>query len=83
MQCSRCRAENRQGRRFCAECGGLAGVGLSGLRVLERARRKILWRLRATPTCHPRPQQTRKSNSAVLDRLGALAIYLRSQQQVV
>ena len=21
MQCSRCRAENRQGRRFCAECG--------------------------------------------------------------
>ena len=30
MQCSRCRAENRAGRRFCAECGASLAVACAG-----------------------------------------------------
>jgi hypothetical protein len=26
MRCPKCRAENREGRRFCAECGGLLNL---------------------------------------------------------
>jgi|RhiMethySRZTD1v2_1073278.scaffolds.fasta_scaffold2984974_1 hypothetical protein len=40
MQCPRCQAENRAGRRFCAECG--APLALRVLRLRERARGKIL-----------------------------------------
>ena len=36
MQCPRCRAENREGRRFCGECGLSLDCGMLGLRVPER-----------------------------------------------
>lgn len=35
MQCARCYQQNRQGRRFCSECGVLAGTCLPILRLLE------------------------------------------------
>ena len=39
MLCPRCRTENRDGRRFCAECGAPLAVACAVLWVLQRARR--------------------------------------------
>ena len=46
MLCPRCRTENREGRRFCAECGGSLALGVRRLWIPERGRREVLRRMR-------------------------------------
>ena len=47
MQCPKCKAENREGRRFCAECGAVK-PRVSFLRFFKPARREVLWWLRTS-----------------------------------
>ncbi len=37
MRCPKCQAENREGRRFCAECGASLSTRVSFLRLLKRS----------------------------------------------
>jgi ribosomal protein L19E len=45
MQCPKCKAENREGRRFCASVARLK-PRVSFLRFFKRARREVLCWLR-------------------------------------
>jgi len=50
MLCPRCRNENREGRRFCAECGGPLGLACSVCGFLNEAGEKFCGGL-ATMDC--------------------------------
>ncbi len=46
MRCSKCASDNREGRKFCAQCGTALARQVPAMRRCERARRKILRRMR-------------------------------------
>ena len=48
MTCPSCGTENREGRKFCSECGTAARARLPVVRRRERAGREVLRRVRAT-----------------------------------
>ena len=41
MQCPRCHAENREGRRFCAECGGSLALACPSCGFVNEAGEKF------------------------------------------
>ena len=46
MRCGKCGSDNREGRKFCAKCGGPTRAVLSEMRRHERTWRGLLRRVR-------------------------------------
>ena len=46
MRCSKCGADNREGRKFCGEVRRSTHAFMPAMRCFERTRRRLLWGMR-------------------------------------